>query len=497
MEILALDGQREEALVQYELCRRLLAEELGMAPTSRTTDIYDKIVAGDLRFDEPQTQGVRGYELKEEIGEGAYGTIYRAVQPTIGRDVAVKVIRRKYANDPQFIRRFEAEAQTIARLEHPYIVPLYDYWRDPEGAFLVMRLLRGGNLLTSLAQGPWELAPTGKLVDQIASALAAAHRQGIVHRDIKPANILFDEAGNAYLSDFGIAKDIMQDLELTGEAALLGTPDYISPEQLRNEPVTPQSDLYSLGAVLYEILTGERPFSDAPFAIRIQKHLQEPLPLVRDSRPGLPAQIDEVMQKATAKRPSDRYPDALVMAEAFRRAVAGKARIPLAVETAVPALTEIYNPYKGLQAFQEADADDFYGRESLVAQLVAHLAESPLPGRRRSQRQRQIQRRQSGAHSRPAPGSHPRLRQLVCGRDGSRLSSLGRTGTGPAAHRRRSAAQPAGTDAKRRTRPAAHHSPHPAAMKKGRSCCWSLTSLKNCLPWWKTIIAACTSSTAC
>lgn len=250
MEILALDGQREEALAHYEQCRRLLAEELGMAPTSRTTAIYDKIVAGDLRFDEPQTQGVRGYELKDEIGEGAYGIIYRAIQPAIGRDVAVKVIRRKYANDPQFIRRFEAEAQTIARLEHPYIVPLYDYWREPDGAFLVMRLLRGGNLLASLAQGPWDTTATSKLVDQIASALAAAHQHGIVHRDIKPANILFDKAGNAYLSDFGIAKNIMQDLELTGRKGLIGTPDYISPEQLRNEPVTPQSDLYR----------GKRPF---------------------------------------------------------------------------------------------------------------------------------------------------------------------------------------------------------------------------------------------
>ncbi|MCP4362488.1 MAG: protein kinase, partial [Chloroflexi bacterium] len=174
MEILALNGRREEAISIYNSCRQLLAEELGMAPTTQTTAMYEKIVAGDLRFDETEAQGVRGYELKEEIGEGAYGTIYRAVQPTIGRDVAVKVIRRKYANDPEFIRRFEAEAQTIARLEHPYIVPLYDYWRDPEGAYLVMRLFRGGNLLSSLEQGPWEAESAVKMVDQITSALAAA-----------------------------------------------------------------------------------------------------------------------------------------------------------------------------------------------------------------------------------------------------------------------------------------------------------------------------------
>ncbi len=383
MEIMALSGQREEALALYETCRRRLAEELGMAPTTQTTALYERIQAGDLRFDVPQVQGVRGYDLKEEIGEGAFGTIHRAIQPGIGREVAVKVIRRRYANDPEFIRRFEAEAQTIARLEHPYIVPLYDYWRDPEGAYLVMRLLRGGNLLASLEGGPWGVEPTLKMLDQIASALAAAHRQGIVHRDIKPANVLFDEAGNAYLSDFGIAKNLTGDMRLTAVGAIMGTPDYISPEQLLNDPVSPQSDLYSLGAVLYETLTGEKPFPDASLAMIIQKQLNEPIPPVSASRSDLPRQIDAVIQRATAKRPRDRYPDVLAMAEAFRQAtrengvhVAGVTPVLSEVGVAVPAAVDIINPYKGLRAFQEADAADFYGRETLVEQLVARLAES-------------------------------------------------------------------------------------------------------------------------
>jgi serine/threonine-protein kinase len=263
--------------------------------------MYEKIVAGDLRFDAPEQRGVRGFELKEEIGSGAYGTIYRAVQSAIGRDVAVKVIRRRYANDPEFIRRFESEAQTIARLEHPYIVPLYDYWREPDGAYLVMRLLRGGSLLSALENGPLAPDSTVTILSQLASALTTAHRQGIVHRDIKPANILFDEANNAYLSDFGIAKDLGHDLGLTAAGAMIGTPDYISPEQLTGQEVTPQSDQYSLGAVLYETLTGEKPFSEAPIAIRIQKHLVEPLPFVCESRPDLPRQLDDVIQRATAK----------------------------------------------------------------------------------------------------------------------------------------------------------------------------------------------------
>lgn len=377
MKILALNGQRAEALALYETCQRLFTEELGMAPTTRTTEIAEQIRAGDLSFATRPTQDVRGFELKEKIGEGAYGAIYRAIQAAVDREVAVKVIRRQYADDPAFIRRFESEAQTIARLEHPHIVPLYDYWRDPEGAFLVMRLLRGGNLLSALESGPWAVASVMTMLDQIASALAAAHRQGVIHRDIKPANILFDEAGNAYLSDFGIAKQLTGDLQLTAAGGILGTPDYISPEQLRDEPVGPTADLYSLGAVLYETLTGKRPFPDIPLAMLLQKQMEKPIPPVSASRPDLPPQIDSVIQRATAKQPADRYSDALALAQAFRQAARGQDVIqPVVVETAVPVDIEIVNPYKGLRAFQEADAADFYGRETLIEQLVTRLAES-------------------------------------------------------------------------------------------------------------------------
>ncbi len=376
-EILALSRRREEALAVYENCRRLLSEELAMAPSARTTEIYEQIQAGELNFESPLAQAVRGYELKDEIGAGAYGAIHRAFQPTIDREVAVKVIHRRYANDPEFIRRFEAEAQTVAQLEHPFIVPLYDYWRDPAGAYLVMRYLRGGNLLSALEQGPWDLEPTLKMLEQVAGALSAAHRQGVVHRDIKPANILLDEEGNAYLSDFGIAKDLTGEMQLTADGAIIGTPDYISPEQIKNEPVTPQTDLYSLGAVLYETLTGEKPFPDSSVINLIHLHLNQPVPLVSASRPDLPAEIDTVIQRATAKRPADRYANALEMAVAFRAALGGLEF--LAVETLpepIAAVTELYNPYKGLRAFQEADADDFFGRDALVDSLVARLEDS-------------------------------------------------------------------------------------------------------------------------
>jgi WD40 repeat protein/serine/threonine protein kinase/DNA-binding SARP family transcriptional activator len=385
MEILALSGHRQEALAAYDSFRQLLIEELAMEPARRTTEIYEKVLAGDLSFETPFTRGVRGFELKEEIGGGAFGSVHRAVQPAINREVAVKVIRARYANSAEFIRRFEDEAQTIARLEHPHIVPLYDYWRDPDGVYLIMRYLKGGNLLTALEDGPWALERAVKMLDQVASALAAAHLKDIVHRDIKPANILLDEAGNAYLADFSFALELRGDRLLDSPGVLAGTPDYVSPEQILDEQVGPQSDLYSLGAVLFETLTGEKPFGDAPMAALLHKHLHEPFPLVSASRPDLPPAVDATIQRATAKRPSERYADALEMAAAFRSSIDGRGFEVITARTvASPAGAPVTNPYKGLLAFQEADADDFFGRDLLIDQLVSRIALSSTAGEHRN-----------------------------------------------------------------------------------------------------------------
>src|SRR5262249_48279949 len=150
-------------------------------------------------------------------------------------------------SQPEFIRRFESEAQLVARLEHPHITPLYDYWRDPEGAYLVMRWLRGGSLRDALRKAHFDLRPAALLLDQIAGALSLAHPCSVIHRDIKPANILLDEDGNAYLTDFGISKDLNLAGSHTQPDAIMGSLDYISPEQARSEPVTPRTDIYSLG----------------------------------------------------------------------------------------------------------------------------------------------------------------------------------------------------------------------------------------------------------
>src|SRR5688500_6571722 len=151
-------------------------------------------------------QTLRGYEIREQIGVGGFGSVYRAYQPLLKREVAIKVILPQYANLPDFIRRFEVEAELVARLEHPYIVPLFDYWREPDRAYLVMRLLRGGTLSSSIKPGGLSAQQATHILDQIADALFIAHRNHVIHRDMKPANILLDEDGNAYLTDFGIAK---------------------------------------------------------------------------------------------------------------------------------------------------------------------------------------------------------------------------------------------------------------------------------------------------
>src|SRR5215813_8018733 len=204
---------------------------------------------------------VKGYELREQVGAGGFGAVYHAYQPSVGREVAVKVILPQHANQPDFIRRFEVEAQLIARLEHPHIVPLYDYWRDPDGAYLVMRWLNT-SLRSAIQNGPWSVESAARLLDQMSAALTVAHRDGIIHRDIKPDNILLDEDENAYLADFGIAKDLAVG-NTTEEGAMVGSPAYITPEQIKGELVTPRADIYSLGLVMYEILVNEKAYPDA------------------------------------------------------------------------------------------------------------------------------------------------------------------------------------------------------------------------------------------
>lgn len=316
-------------------------------------------------------QILKGYAIGNHIGAGSFGAVYQATQVSIGREVAIKIILPSYANHPDFIRRFETEAQLVAHLEHPYIVPLFDYWREPDCAYLVMRLLPG-NLRFQLEEiGPLTLDDAARVVEQIASALAMSHREGVVHRDIKPDNILLDNEGNAYLTDFGLAEVIKGRLD-HGSDGVSGSPAYMAPEQLKGEAATPQSDLYAFGIVMYEMLAGLHPFGQLGISDLIKKQLLDPLPSLHTQYPHVPEAVDQVLQRATAKNLSYRYPDVLSLALDFRNALLGQqAEIPV-TDTMEP----VRNPYKGLRAFEEADAGDFFGRAGLIRRLLASLAEN-------------------------------------------------------------------------------------------------------------------------
>jgi WD40 repeat protein/DNA-binding SARP family transcriptional activator/tRNA A-37 threonylcarbamoyl transferase component Bud32 len=346
-------GRQAEALAAYQQARQTLAEELGIDPSPALQRLHEQILRQDTAL-ELQGEPLRGYRLLEQVGQGAFGIVYRALQPQVGREVAVKSIRPVLADHPEFIRRFEAEAQLVARLEHPHIVPVYDWWRGPDGAHLVMQFLHGGSLKDTLARGPLEPDAAGRIIDQVTAALGAAHRQGVVHGDVRPGNILLDEEGNAYLSDFGIAMEVAAGELAARDGGGGSFAAYLAPEELLGRPVTPRTDVYSLGLVLIELLTGRHPS-------------------VGDLRPDLPEGIYEVVGRATAKDPDERFADALELAAALsdllRTAPAGPA---------ATAAVEPRNPYKGLRPFQEADAADFFGRARATQQLLARLAE---PGR--------------------------------------------------------------------------------------------------------------------
>ncbi len=326
--------------------------------------------------------GVRGVELGELIAEGSFGAVYRATQPSVGREVAVKVVRAGLADDPEFIRRFEAEAQIVARLEHPHIVPLYDYWREPGGAFLVMRYIRGGTAEQALRRGEADLRLVTGLVEQVGGALAAAHDVGVLHRDVKPSNILLDERGDTYLTDFGIAIDV----ETTaGAAASVGSPLYVAPEQVVGGAIDGRSDLYSLAVVVFELLAGQPPVvADSVEELLRVKATAAPASLAA-LRQDLPAQLSEVLAQATSPAPDQRQASVVDFANAFlsAAAIAAPAMTPLAGNgapagarsTEVRADVEIPNPYRGLLAFGEADAGGFYGRDELTSELVEAVAE--------------------------------------------------------------------------------------------------------------------------
>lgn len=253
-------------------------------------------------------QMLGSYRIINEIGAGGMASVYKAYQASMDRNVAIKVLPKQLAESEEFVKRFQQEARTIAKLEHPYILPVFDYGEENGTTYFVMRYLEAGTLKEKIQAGPLSLKEIDRIFTQLADALGYAHAQGVIHRDLKPANTLVDANGNLFLTDFGIAKLLESaSPRLTQTDAILGTPAYISPEQAAAANVDQRSDIYSLGIILYEMVTGQVPFvADTPLAV-ILKHLQDPLPLPSKIKPDISPVIEQVILKALAKDPDDRF----------------------------------------------------------------------------------------------------------------------------------------------------------------------------------------------
>lgn len=262
------------------------------------------------------------YRIVAPLGEGGMAAVYKAYQANMDRYVALKVLPRHFAHDPEFVARFEQEAKMLAKLTHPHILPVHDYGEVDGYTYIVMTFMESGTLINLLRGQLLDLDQIERIINQIGDALDYAHSQGVIHRDVKPSNVLVDERGNCMLVDFGIAKMVEGTAHLTRTGGIIGTPAYMSPEQGRGEPFDHRIDIYALGVILYEMTTGRVPYkAETPIAVLI-KHINDPLPPPRALNPALPASIEQVILKAMAKKPEDRFATAAEMVAALATAVA-------------------------------------------------------------------------------------------------------------------------------------------------------------------------------
>lgn len=291
---------------------------------------------------------IADYEIVSQIGSGGMATVYQAYHERLDRHVAIKIMHESFARDETFLERFQREARIVARLEHPHIVPIYDYAEFDKQPYFVMKYIEGGTLKRRLIKRGITLDEITGMMTMLADALTYAHEKGVLHRDIKPSNMLIDERDLPYISDFGLARIAQVGDSTISHDLMLGTPWYISPEQAKGErDLTPATDVYSFGIILYELLLGRTPFSgDTPYAI-VHEHIYTPPTPPSHINPELGAALDAVLLKALAKSPRQRYQTATAMMDDFKRA--------LADSSIAPALgTDMRQPQRGVAARDRA-----------------------------------------------------------------------------------------------------------------------------------------------
>lgn len=274
------------------------------------------------------------YEITARIGEGGMAVVYKGYQQSLNRYVAIKVLRAELAQDKEFVERFRREALSVADLSHPNILHVYDAGFAEGVYYIVMAFVDGGSLKDMIMRGPLETEYALSVTAQVADALNHAHQRGLVHRDVKPNNILMSRDGRPLLTDFGIAKAVHESTGLTRTGTSIGTPEYMAPEQIQGQKVDGRTDIYALGIVLYEMLTGWTPFSTTTPVATLYKQVNEPPPPLRQANINIPAWLEATVLKALAKSPADRYQQASEFAEALRQR-----RAPEKTATPVPAAT--------------------------------------------------------------------------------------------------------------------------------------------------------------
>jgi WD40 repeat protein/tRNA A-37 threonylcarbamoyl transferase component Bud32 len=366
-----------------------------------------------------------GYRIESLLGRGGMSVVYLAEDLRLKRRVALKLLTAGLAEDEAFRDRFLRESELAASIDHPNIVPIYEAGSTGDFLFIAMRYVEGRDLNRRLRQGRLDPADAISILAQVASALDAAHARGLVHCDVKPSNVLLDAGArpdgsdHVYLADFGITKHVADETEVSDDGRFVGTIDYVAPEQIADEEIDGRADVYSLGCVFYECLVGEPPFPRASDIAVVFAHLESEPPAPSTHRPELPASFDDVIARALAKEPGDRFPSCRDLAraalavsvdlasrelvDAASRAAAGRsglseveselalrvtdlqlvreqARALAGPETPARVAAEGICPFKGLASFEPVDADYFFGRERLVAELVARLVGAGLLG---------------------------------------------------------------------------------------------------------------------
>lgn len=324
----------------------------------------------------------RSYVITSLLGLGGMAEVYLARQTSMDRMVAIKVISTAFSRDPDFRARFDQEAHTIGALEHPHILPVIDYGEEDFGAFLVMRYVEGGTLEDRLQSGPLPLDETHDMLGKLAAALDYAHSKGVVHRDLKPSNILLDEENNPYLTDFGIAKILQSAKKLTQTGMTVGTPAYMAPEQWRAEDIGPSTDLYALGIILYEMVTGDQPFkADTTFGY-MHKHVYDQPDPPRQFIHTLPEAAEAVILRAIAKLSESRFPSGRAQSDAFGRAIQSSAP----TRPAPPSLDQLLDATSVAATFIATEPHAAPGKAALEAMDATQIVDT---GARPASRSRQ------------------------------------------------------------------------------------------------------------